>query len=42
MGKRVNGLNKTSFKSPINWFGGKYYMASKINNIIPEHKIYSV
>jgi DNA adenine methylase len=40
MGKMVNGLSKTSFKSPINWFGGKYYMASKINNIIPEHKLY--
>jgi len=27
-------------KSPIGWFGGKYYMANKIINIFPEHKIY--
>lgn len=27
-------------KSPINWFGGKYYMANKIINIFPEHKIF--
>jgi DNA adenine methylase len=27
-------------KSPINWYGGKYYMANKIINIFPEHKIF--
>lgn len=27
-------------KSPINWYGGKYYMAGKLNNIIPKHKTY--
>lgn len=27
-------------KSPINWFGGKYYMANKIISLFPEHKIY--
>lgn len=27
-------------KSPINWYGGKYYMASKICELIPEHKTY--
>ncbi|MBL4951050.1 DNA adenine methylase [Neobacillus sp. YIM B02564] len=27
-------------KSPINWFGGKYYMANKIIEIFPEHKVF--
>lgn len=27
-------------KSPINWFGGKYYMATDIINLFPEHKVY--
>jgi DNA adenine methylase len=27
-------------KSPINWFGGKYYMANKIIKLFPSHKIY--
>ena len=27
-------------KSPINWFGGKYYMAKKIIDLFPEHKVY--
>ncbi len=29
-----------NFKSPINWFGGKYYMAKKIVDLFPEHKMY--
>lgn len=29
-----------SLKSPINWYGGKYYMASKIIDLFPKHKIY--
>lgn len=27
-------------KSPINWYGGKYYIADKIINLFPIHKIY--
>lgn len=27
-------------KSPINWYGGKYYMAKDILNLFPEHKVY--
>lgn len=27
-------------KSPISWYGGKYYMANKIIELIPEHKIF--
>jgi Site-specific DNA methylase len=27
-------------KSPINWFGGKYYMAKKIIDLFPQHKTY--
>jgi DNA adenine methylase len=27
-------------KSPINWYGGKYYMASKISELMPKHKTY--
>ena len=27
-------------KSPINWFGGKFYMANKIIDIFPEHKVF--
>lgn len=27
-------------KSPINWYGGKYYMAKNIIEIFPEHKMY--
>jgi len=27
-------------KSPINWYGGKYYMANKIINLFPEHKAF--
>jgi DNA adenine methylase len=27
-------------KSPINWFGGKYYMANKIIELFPKHRIY--
>lgn len=27
-------------KSPINWYGGKYYMSKKITNIFPKHKIF--
>jgi len=29
-----------NYKSPINWFGGKYYMASNIIELFPEHKMY--
>lgn len=29
-----------SYKSPINWFGGKYYMANDIIKLFPEHKVY--
>lgn len=29
-----------SFKSPINWYGGKYYMANKIIDLFPIHKTY--
>ena len=28
------------YKSPINWYGGKYYMAKDIIEIFPEHKMY--
>ena len=28
------------YKSPINWYGGKYYMAKNIIEIFPEHKMY--
>lgn len=28
------------FKSPINWYGGKYYMAKDIIDIFPSHKMY--
>lgn len=31
---------KNSYKSPINWFGGKYYMATDIINLFPEHNLY--
>lgn len=27
-------------KSPINWFGGKYYMSNKIIEYFPKHKVY--
>lgn len=27
-------------KSPINWYGGKYYMANKIIELFPNHKCY--
>lgn len=27
-------------KSPIGWFGGKYYMTNKIIKLFPKHKIY--
>lgn len=27
-------------KSPINWFGGKFYMAKKIVDLFPQHKVY--
>ncbi|RKJ72177.1 DNA adenine methylase, partial [Butyricicoccus sp. 1XD8-22] len=30
----------SKLKSPINWFGGKYYMANKIIEIFPQHKIF--
>lgn len=30
----------TEYKSPINWYGGKYYMAEDIINLFPEHQIY--
>ena len=29
-----------SVKSPINWYGGKYYMKDKIIELFPPHKIY--
>lgn len=29
-----------SYKSPINWFGGKYYMANDIIKLFPKHKVY--
>ena len=28
------------YKSPINWYGGKYYMAKDIIEIFPKHKMY--
>ncbi len=28
------------FKSPINWYGGKYYMKNNIIELFPKHKIY--
>ena len=31
---------KKEFKSPINWYGGKFYMADSIISLFPEHKIY--
>ena len=27
-------------KSPINWYGGKYYMAKDIISLFPEHHMY--
>lgn len=27
-------------KSPINWYGGKYYMANDIIELFPEHKMF--
>lgn len=27
-------------KSPINWFGGKYYMANDIIRLFPKHRVY--
>jgi len=29
-----------NYKSPINWFGGKYYMANDIIRLFPKHKVY--
>lgn len=29
-----------NYKSPINWFGGKYYMASDIIELFPSHNCY--
>lgn len=29
-----------SYKSPIKWFGGKYYMANDIIKLFPKHKVY--
>lgn len=29
-----------SYKSPINWFGGKYYMSNDIIKLFPKHKVY--
>ena len=29
-----------SFKSPINWYGGKFYMANDIIELFPEHNMY--
>lgn len=28
------------YKSPINWYGGKFYMATDIIKLFPEHKMY--
>lgn len=28
------------YKSPINWYGGKFYMANDIIALFPEHKMY--
>ena len=28
------------YKSPINWYGWKYYMAKDIIELFPKHKIY--
>jgi DNA adenine methylase len=30
----------TALKSPISWYGGKYYMAKELINLFPEHKLY--
>lgn len=32
-------INKT-YKSPVKWYGGKYYQAKDIINLFPEHKSY--
>ena len=32
--------NRMVYKSPINWYGGKYYMAKNIIEIFPKHKMY--
>lgn len=32
--------NKMVYKSPINWYGGKYYMAKDIIEVFPKHKMY--
>ena len=31
---------KNNIKSPINWYGGKYYMRKSIIDIFPKHKVY--
>lgn len=30
----------SNYKSPINWYGGKYYMANDIIALFPEHNMY--
>ena len=32
--------NRMVYKSPINWYGGKYYMAKDIIEVFPKHKMY--
>ena len=34
----MNDMKK--YKSPINWYGGKYYMAKDIIDLFPEHHMY--
>ena len=29
-----------SYKSPISWYGGKYYMAKDIIELFPKHHMY--
>jgi DNA adenine methylase len=36
----IKNHTKEKYKSPINWYGGKYYMANDIIEIFPEHNMY--
>lgn len=33
-------IKEKKLKSPINWYGGKYYMANKIIELFPKHNTY--
>lgn len=33
-------MSDKKYKSPLSWYGGKYYMAKDIIDVFPEHKLY--